>query len=129
MRLITTSLPRRCLAQLPFLVHIAVFQRQAGQHQQVLVLFPVARQYRDAAPVLDQAGDQTGPQESGAPENGYGLRTHPISEFESVARWFRARTLSTMMLAFFARFFERLGVRDRRSAPTPTIKSLARSPF
>jgi hypothetical protein len=83
-------LAAEALAQLRLFVHIAVFQSQSGQHQQVLVLLPISRQHRDPMTVLDQSGDQTSPQEPGAAENGYGLRAHRISEFESIARWTRA---------------------------------------
>ena len=89
-RLITTSLPRKRSLSCASAIHIAVFQGQAGQHQQVLVLLPVARQNGDPVAVLDQARDQPGAQESGAAENDYGLRAHRFSELESVARRSRA---------------------------------------
>jgi hypothetical protein len=40
----------------------------------VLVLFPVARQYRDPMAVLDQSRDKAGSEESGTAEHGDGLR-------------------------------------------------------
>ena len=51
-------LAAKALAELRLLVDVAVLERQAGQHQQVLVLLAVARQHRDLVAVLDQAGDQ-----------------------------------------------------------------------
>src|ERR1700721_1923970 len=64
------------LAQLRFLIHIAVLQREPGQHQQVLVQLTVARQHGDLMAVLDQAGNQPRAQESGTPENDDGLEAH-----------------------------------------------------
>src|SRR5580704_17767661 len=64
------------LAQLRFLVNIAVLQCEAGQHQQVLVQLAVPRQHGDLMAVLDQARDQPRAQESGAAENDDGLEAH-----------------------------------------------------
>ncbi len=73
-------------AQLRFVEHIAVQEAEPRQHQQVLVLLAVPRQHRHPAPILDQSGDQPGSQKSGAAENDYAVRTHPINGSESAAR-------------------------------------------
>ncbi len=62
-------LAAKALAQLRFLIHIAVLEVEPRQHQQMLVLFAVSRQNRDLMTVLDQTRDQPGAQETGAAEN------------------------------------------------------------
>ena len=57
------------LAELRFLVDVAVLQREPGQDQKVLVKLAVARQHRDPMIVLDQAGDQAGTEKARAAED------------------------------------------------------------
>src|SRR5271170_6990570 len=75
----------KALAQLRFLVDIAVLERQSWEYQQVFVLFPITGQHGDAMAVLDQPSDQPGPQEPGAAENAKGQQPHCLSESESEA--------------------------------------------
>ena len=83
-------LAAEALAELRLLVYIAVVEGEAGQHQQMLVQLPVARQHGDPMAVLDQAGDQPCTQETSAAEYADRKRLHVVSESESAVRQNRA---------------------------------------
>ena len=72
----------QALAELRLLVDVAVLESEPGQHEQVLVLLAIARQHRNRMPVLDQAGDQAGTEESGAAENADGQWPHEVTAVE-----------------------------------------------
>ena len=74
MRLITTSLPRKRSLSCASAYTSQFSSVSPGSTKQMLVLLPVPRQHRDSMAVFDQSGDQPGSQESGAAENGDGLR-------------------------------------------------------
>ncbi len=57
------------LGELRLVVDVAILQRQAGQHQQVLVEFAVARQHCDAVAGVDQPRDEARADETGAPKD------------------------------------------------------------
>jgi hypothetical protein len=61
-------LAAKVFAELRLVVHVAIFQRKTGQHQQMLVLLAIARQGRDAVTVFNQARKQARSEESGAAE-------------------------------------------------------------
>ena len=120
-RLTTTSLPRNALAELSFVVDVAVLQGEPGQHQQVLVQLAVARENGDAVTVLDQASPPAGfPGNRCPPEPQMDKRTHDqrigISRVSPAATDFENQHTCS-----FGRFAERLDVRDTGVRPTPTI--------
>jgi hypothetical protein len=77
-------LSAKLLAQLRFIVDIAIVQGEARQHQQMLVLLAISRQHRDLVAVLDQPGNKTRSQKAGATEDANGCMLHGISEAESI---------------------------------------------
>src|SRR6202012_4858840 len=89
-------------AELRLFVDVAVHEGEPGQHQQVLVLLAIARQHRDRMPVLDQAGDQAGAEESGTAENANRQRPHEHHRMGIKTTALPRLTLSIKKLAPFA---------------------------
>ena len=72
-------LATEALGQFGRVIHVAILERETGQHQHVLVLFAVARQHGDAMAILDQPADQPGSQEAAAAEHADRHRPHGVS--------------------------------------------------